>query len=104
MGALVYGPLDVPMQVPQVDWLDKLSLPFMSRILADLSRPQAEWPSPHCASEAEEKMMASNAFLVVSLPMFQFPVLYEEKAYPGVGLPPLFHLPRSALEEKGEGG
>jgi len=70
----------------------------MSRILADLSRPQADWPCPHCATETEEKLMASQAFLIVSLPMFQFPVLYEEKPYPGFSLPPLFHIPRTALD------
>jgi hypothetical protein len=50
-------------------------------------------------------MMMMMMMMIVTLPMFQWPVLYEEKPYPGVGLPLGFPMPRTgvlrAAEEKG---
>jgi hypothetical protein len=70
-----------------VEWLDRVSLPYMARVLSELStqrRSQGCLPSSSLA-EAEEKEagLFQHAYLVVTLPIFHLPVLYEEKAYPG---------------------
>lgn len=89
---------------PPVEWLDRLSLPHTARLLANLAqdpRDPREW-----ALEKEEGgegldeggfgqgpclargSLHESGFLVVTLPLFRHPVLFQERLYPGVaGLP-----------------
>jgi hypothetical protein len=57
-------------QVPQVEWLDRLSLPHISKVLSELSSdPRGLYSRPYCAEG--ERGLAEHGFLVVTLPMFQ---------------------------------
>ena len=99
-------------QLPPVEWLDRVTLPYTARVLAELAQnpchPQ-EWvledekdgeEDEEGREEGEEgasqprrprqrrRRLHQEGFLVVTLPMFQHPVLFEEKPYPGVvGVP-----------------
>ena len=88
-------------QLPPVDWLDRVTLPQTGRMLADVAqkpRHPREWALEQETPEGDSENQAPAApqtsslrqagFLVVTLPMFQHPVLYDEKVYPGVvGVP-----------------
>ena len=91
-----YLPTYLPTQVPQVDWLDRVSLPYTSRIMTELSTHHHHHSSSSFQS-LEEQALSEHGYLVINLPMFQHPVLYEEKPYPGVGLPIGFQV----VTEKG---
>jgi len=97
-------------QLPPVEWLDRVTLPHTARVLAELAqnpRHPREWVLEEEEEEEEEerreeeeeegvtkhrrrrrRRLRQEGFLVVTLPMFQHPVLFEEKPYPGVvGVP-----------------
>lgn len=95
-------------QVPPVEWLDRVSLPYMSRVLSELSNqrrsqcwlPSSDSPASSAAADKEE-MLFGSAHLVLTLPIFHLPVLYEEKAYPGRDPAPLAYPSLSSNHHDG---
>ncbi len=100
-----------------VDWLDRVTLPYTGRILAaelaastrrgrrrrprrrpqrqeeegerELQPEEEESDGFEAEAQAEAEEEEDCGYLVIILPMFQHPVLYEEKAYPAAGSMPL---------------
>jgi len=99
-------------QLTTVEWLDRITLPHTAQMLADMAqnpRHPREWALENSEAEKEEeegeageekdgtsehrrrqlrwrrrRRLHQEGFLVVTLPVFQHPVLFEENVYPGV--------------------
>lgn len=62
-------------------WLDELALARVNEVRAHLSDREAWFRAPH--TTRAERAMLTRAFLIVDLPTFEHPVLWEEKPYTG---------------------
>ena len=64
-------------QKSSMNWLNKFTNNYLDQCLSELEDPSSLWSLPY--TSVEERLVTQNPYLIVTFPIFKFPVLFEEK-------------------------